>query len=237
MPDIKSPITFEESAHVYTSNIDGSELISATTLLEEYKPKFDSEYHAARVAKREGVSVDVVLASWNKLKDDACEFGSDVHVACEEFLLTGVKRSEYLNLIDSFDRVSKPLISHGKTIYAEKLMWDLDLRIAGTADIVVENKDTFVVGDFKTNKRFRFKSKYKEYYLDPISHLAVCEFNSYALQMSLYAFLYEKMTNKKCAALTVYYKQGQQFLPINCNYLKHEIEAMVDSYTKKGTKI
>ena len=48
------PVKFDEKSHTYTHNTLGK-LISVTTLLGKYKKPFDSNYHAERVAKREGV--------------------------------------------------------------------------------------------------------------------------------------------------------------------------------------
>ena len=112
-----------------------------------------------------------------------------------------------------------------------------------------ENKDRFFIGDFKTNKRFNFYSSFNEYMIGPLSHLTVCEFNTYALQLSLYAYLYEKMTNKKCDGLVIFYKvknsrpvnssgstapedneEYDEWKPIHVNYMKNEIIEVIADY-------
>ena len=118
-------------------------------------------------------------------------------------------------------------------------MYNVEDNIAGTADLVYEKEKSFMLGDFKTNKRFNFHSSFNEYMIGPLSHLTVCEFNTYALQLSLYAYLYEKMTNKKCDGLVIFYKQkrfnddGEEtpyWRPIHVNYMKNEIIEVIADY-------
>ena len=57
-------ITFVEKTHSYL--IDGSPTNrpSVTRLLKKFKKEFEKEKIAARVAKRDNVPVDIVLADW-----------------------------------------------------------------------------------------------------------------------------------------------------------------------------
>ena len=87
-----------------------------------------------------------------------------------------------------------------------------------------------MLGDFKTNKRFNFHSSFNEYMVGPLSHLTVCEFNTYALQLSMYAYMYEKMTNKKCDGLVIFYKTDDIWRSINVNYMKSDIIALIADY-------
>ena len=54
-------IYFNEGTHTYVNTENGRELISVTTLLGKYKPKFDKKENAARVAKRQGLDVDFLV--------------------------------------------------------------------------------------------------------------------------------------------------------------------------------
>ena len=92
------------------------------------------------------------------------------------------------------------------TVLCENLMYNEDIKIAGTADLIYEHKgNEFTIGDFKTNKRFRFSSQYKEKMKLPVDHLDYCEFNTYALQLSFYAWLHEKQTGKRCRKCVIFY--------------------------------
>ena len=98
------------------------------------------------------------------------------------------------------------------------------------ADIILDiGKDFFAVLDFKTNKNFRFYSAFNEYFYEPLDHLSVCEFNSYGMQLSLYSYMYSKLTGRKCVKQTVLYVVNGKFVPINLNYMKAEVQAMLES--------
>ena len=112
-------------------------------------------------------------------------------------------------------------------------MYDHDYELAGTADLVFNHKNnTFTIGDFKTNKRFNFTSKYCETLLPPVDHLHNCEFNVYALQLSIYAYMYEKLTNTKCRGLVIFYLEGGKWVSVSCNYLKNDVIAILEDYKK-----
>ena len=106
--------------------------------------------------------------------------------------------------------------------------------MAGTADLIVENPTNFCIFDFKTNKAFNFSSKYDEYFQSPLDYLAQCEYTTYSLQLSIYAYLqeciYEALgTPKKCNGLKVFYLRdfSQSFWQeINIPYMKCSVESL-----------
>ena len=76
----------------------------------------------------------------------------------------------------------------------------------------------------------RFYSEYNEFFKKPVDHLGVCEFNTYSLQLSLYAYLYELSSGKKCSGLVIFYKNNDAWYPIRLNYMKREIIALIEDY-------
>ena len=100
-------IKFDEASHTYTHVDTGAPFISVTTLLGKYKQPFDRYGHSKRVAKREGVSQELVLEMWEEEKNrkeskyscflstgftvfaahelSKCEFVAKTHNACHEF--------------------------------------------------------------------------------------------------------------------------------------------------------
>ena len=221
-----SAVTFCEESHTYTDP-SGNNLVSATTLIGKYKPKFDSNTHAERVARREGLTKEIVLGMWEDEKNRACEYGTHIHKVMEDFLSEGVVDDEYTSLYESYKSFER-VFDGFKTLSCEKLLYNIDYGVAGTADLIYEKGDSFFIGDFKTNKKFRFYNSYNEYFHDPISHLSVCEFNTYGLQLSLYAYLHERATGKKCRGLVIFYMRNNKWYPIRCNYMKSEIVNMLD---------
>lgn len=225
-------IHFDEASHTYTDTETGKQLISVTTLLGKYKPKFDAIGNATRIAKREGVHVDFILEQWEETKREACDYGTHIHKVMEDFLVDGKQEEQYKDLYESY-KSHKDEFKGYPELHAEKKLYDIANGIAGTGDLIYENKKSFKVGDFKTNKRFRYTNNYGEFMTGPVSHLTVCEFNSYALQLSLYAYMYEAISGKKCDGLVIFYKDPnkQEWSKIYVNYLKAEIKAIIDDYS------
>jgi len=222
-------IKFDEASHTYTHVDTKKPFISVTTLLGKYKQPFDRDGHSKRVAKREGVSQELVLEMWEEEKNRACTRGTDIHKILENYINFGEVEDSYGWLCKSYDKAVERSVDSFKNILCENLLYDEDSAIAGTADLIFEHKNVFTVGDVKTNKRFRFSSPYSERLKDPISHLHNCEFNLYGLQLSLYAYLYERMTGKRCRKCVIFYLQDDRFVSYHINYMKAEIEAILAS--------
>ena len=127
----------------------------------------------------------------------------------------------------SYDKAAERTIDSFKNVLCENLLYDEEVKVAGTADLIYEHKNEFTIGDFKTNKRFRFSSLYSERLKDPVSHLHNCEFNLYGLQLSLYAYLYEQMSGKRCRKCVIFYLKDDRFLSYHVNYMKSEVEAIL----------
>ena len=220
-------IKFDEASHTYTHIDTKKPFISVTTLLGKYKQPFDRDGHSKRVAKREGVSQEFVLEMWEAEKNRACSRGTNIHKVLEDYINYGEVEGDWGWLCKSYDKAVERSVDSFKNILCENLLYDEDSAIAGTADLIFEHKNEFTVGDFKTNKRFRFSSPYSERLKDPISHLHNCEFNLYGLQLSLYAYLYERMTGKRCRKCVIFYLQDDRFVSYHINYMKAEIEALL----------
>jgi hypothetical protein len=111
--------------------------------------------------------------------------------------------------------------------------------LAGTADLIVENDNIFYVMDFKTNKKFNFINKYNEYFYEPIDYLPQCEFTTYTIQLSIYAYMYELLTGKKCGGLKIFYlrefndKTFWQEIP--CTYMKSTVIDLFNDKLKKDS--
>lgn len=223
-------VVFDEKSHTYTHTEYGK-LISVTTLLGKYKKPFDSHTHAARVAKREGVHINVVLEMWEAGKNKACDKGTKIHKLLEDYITGGVVVDRFDWMYESYNKSVDEHVSKYKGVLCEQLFYNEDYRVAGLADLLYDHGgNEFTIGDFKTNKRFRFNSQYSERLLFPVDHLHSCEFNSYALQLSMYAYMYEQMTGKKCRGCVIFYLNGRSFDTYHCNYLKSDVEKILKHY-------
>jgi ATP-dependent exoDNAse (exonuclease V) beta subunit len=223
-------VFFNEEQHSYT-NAEGESYISVTTLLSKYKNKFDTEKHATRVALKEGVTKEFVIQIWEDITKTATDRGTEIHKALEDYI-TKVEATcdKHHDLCRSYDNIVYNNIDQHTEVLSEKLLYTDEYKVAGTADLIYNHDKYFTIGDFKTNKKFNFSSKYNEYFNEPLSHLNYSEFNSYALQLSLYAFMYEKLSGKQCRKIVIFYLEQDKFIPIHCNYLKSDIINLLKHY-------
>lgn len=200
------PIIFDKEKHAYTRKSDGAIFTSVTTHISKYKPKSPFDAIAEKIAKKRGVDQKEVLKEWDEIKTKGLLFGTKVHEHIENYL-DGKDCDDdlkpFLRKMQQDHRLSD------KKVHSEVMVYDMDHQIAGTADLIAEHIDNnfFEVIDYKTNKKFSFGSGGWEnsHFLDPISYLPCNEYFTYALQLSMYAHIFSKMTGKKPVRLTVYW--------------------------------
>ena len=230
-------IVFNEEAHTYTNSKTQERYISVTTLLGKYKTPFDKDKHSLRVAEREGVTQEMVLEMWQKENKKATDRGTKIHKLMENYVSFGEKTEDYDWLYKSYDKAVSYTIERFKKIYSENLLYNDEFKIAGTADLIYDHGDYFTIGDFKTNKKFNYTSDFNEHFKSPIEHLLYCEFNNYALQMSLYAYMYEISSGKKCKKIVVFYLKEDKWIPIHCNYMKSDIKNILQHYQQNKLEV
>ena len=94
---------FEEENHRYTDNC-GNEYLSVTTLIGDYHEKFDAKYWARRKAKEQGKTEKQILREWDRIKNEACERGTNKHNGIEDAIKDVSKFKDaikYLSMVES----------------------------------------------------------------------------------------------------------------------------------------
>ena len=229
-------IKFYENQHKYF--VGNRELISTTTLISEFKKPFNSDFWATKKAKERGVSKQQILLEWGEIKDVACAKGSDLHAYSDNYMHNRVFPTDVPDvLIRQFKIFYDKFVKAGNlVIRTEYVLGDADLGVAGMIDLFCYNKekDYFYIADYKTNKKFDFESKYNNYYLDPISHLDECEFNTNSLQTSIYRYIIEKNLGIELGdSIVVWFNdKNEKHEAIKCEYRKKDVEKMFKSYKK-----
>lgn len=245
---------FEEKAHKYTDS-DNREYISVTTIIGKYAPQFNKKFWAHKKAKEQGCSEKEIIRQWDRIKDEACERGSNTHNGIEDAIkdvskfkdaIQYLQQSEgrCITVADIPNMLPTPLdiekfkeatdnkypeiysvfqfyVDRGYTIYSEIAVFDPELQISGTIDILCYKPENFVILDWKTNRDgLKFESGYfkkdktkipnqltKEWVrthnkmLAPLSHLDECNGSHYSMQLSIYARLTERILNIPCVGL------------------------------------
>lgn len=229
-------VTFIEETHQYF-NEKGEEYRSGTGFLHLFQKEFDSIGVATKVSKKTGRPIDDILADWKQNSVNACEYGTAIHLVMENYITKSERKIEHELLYSSYEKITGGLTKWSERVHSEKLLWNDEYKIAGTADLIIDHKNNeFSVGDFKTNKKINFSSDWGERMLDPIGHLSDCNYNLYSLQLSLYAYMYSLLTGRKCRRVFLMHLGELGWKEITANYMKFEVMAMLRSYKLKMTK-
>lgn len=233
---------FDHALHSYVDSTDNFKYESVTQWVSKFKKPFDTQTMAQRVANRRKIPVEQVLEEWDQKRNNSTTFGSKIHKALEHYFTEKKIDETNRTIIDNFHDLD--IDFNLKHTFFEKIVFDKRVRIAGTSD-VIENvgKHLFHVYDFKTNKNFRINTKYDEFMLAPVDHLPCTEYFIYAMQLSMYAYLYSKMTGRTVSKLRVLwysrdnaenYEDLQGAWKIyNLPYLHNEIESCLE-YSRRS---
>ena len=215
-------IKFIEEGHKYINEDpeDNFEWISVTTLVGQFKEKFDDVKVAEKCSKGKnkkykGKTVQEILDIWDTERLRSTDLGTWYHNQREKDVLD-------LNTItrDGIEvPIISPVIENGvkysvnqsltEGIYPELLVYLRSASICGQADRVEIINDTINVYDYKTNKEIKtrgfqfYDGTYKKM-LGPLRHLEDCELTHYAIQLSIYMYIIHKHNfNLKVGKITI----------------------------------
>jgi ATP-dependent exoDNAse (exonuclease V) beta subunit len=208
-------IVFNAAEHSYKS-IDGAEGISwtsVTTLISSLKKPFDAKAVAARVTKNKkskwhGIEPKIIEQIWKNEADRATTLGTYYHNQREADLcsLASIEREGVTVPVISPSGEHEgirfaPLQKLDPGVYPEHMVYLKSAGICGQSDLVEVVNGKLNIIDYKTNKEIKTEAftnweGITEKMLDPINHLDDCNFNHYALQLSIYMYIILKHNPK-----------------------------------------
>jgi hypothetical protein len=173
------------------------------------------------------------------LNDDANIYGTKVHDIVERYLLankwyfppdTEEGRFEQ-SVIDGFNGLK---IDEGQAVWPERILFSEEYELAGMSDLIIDIDDVyFDVWDWKTNREFNFFNQYGyETLFKPFDHYQSCQYSVYTLQLSVYAYMYELETGRKCRCINIGYwdKEKMNFTKIPITYVKHDAKKLIEMH-------
>lgn len=234
-------VYLEPVEHKYYHKVTGESFKSVTTVLGMLEPEFNSEQIALAISMQDpskkkeqyqNMSQEEILAEWKRINDEANEYGTEVHEIMERYLLADkiyIPKNDYeREIILKFQKVD----DMSGDIYPETILFSEKYKIAGTCDILEIKDGYFNILDFKTNKEIDYISKYGNWLNKPVTHLSDCNFNIYALQLSLYAYMFQMQTKMKVGKLQIFYLNPttSEFITIPIPYLGRDAKAVLDHW-------
>ena len=238
----ESIVYLEPIEHVYIHRKTGVKFNSVTKAIASIEPHFDAEAVSLAIVnqldnvKQEryiGMTQVQILDYWQMLNDEANTYGTKVHDIVEKYLKANKwwfpKDELSQKVIEGYNNLK---IDEGVRMQPERIMFSEEFQLAGMSDLIIDIDDVFFdVGDWKTNRVFNFYNPYGyETLLKPFDHLQNCQWSIYTIQLSVYAYMYEMETGKKCRQIWVGYwdKTIETFQKIQIMYLKHEARKLLE---------
>ena len=233
MINFGSDVIFQEDGHKYIHVKSGKELISTSSLIHLYKNPFDFDGSIIKkCAVKEGVSVKELQKKWDDIRNNSTAYGTKTHKEIEYYIKKKkIRKSPYIEAVKQFSK-----IKFNGQLFSETRIWDLDLGVAGTVDIIDLYDDNCInLADIKTNKSIK-KFSYGKKMLYPLNCFDDSNFYLYQCQLSLYAYILDRAgywINK----LTIlhYDKEKKTLIPYEVCNVKSEIINMINHYKNGGS--
>ena len=217
-------IEFEVGSHKYTCAGE-SNYISVTTWNHTHFPAFDADAIIKKMrldnpaCKYYGQTPEQIKAGWDKNRDEAAALGTAMHAAIERYWLgVGTPTPPIGNELEDDPSLISPLSGgcrgappipmfeafvaanpHIKPYRAEWMIFDEDVRLAGSIDFVAKNADdTLTIYDWKRCKEIKKNNSFGTFALtECIAHLPDTNYWHYALQLNTYKTILERKYEKK----------------------------------------
>jgi len=242
-------ITFKQDTHQYFDP-QGNEFKSVSRVLRTVTPEFDRKGISMAIARVQastmGQSVaecqQQILDEWDQIRDSSIQRGNWIHENIESYLTIGSCDKKIIPVGKRIALFLKPFYRY----FCESVIYDSTYSVAGTADLSVQRQrdrqGVYDFYDFKTNEsrgiyydsikredNGSIKKHYNQFLKDPLSHLEHCNYNLYALQLSMYAYMAERTFSIRVGRLGIIFIDGDlgvKMLPVP--YMKCEVRQLLE---------
>lgn len=256
-------IKFYQRGHRYEITTDPlKRYTSVTTLVHSQFPKFNADAIISKMMKSKGwvpghkywgLTPEEIKAQWNTSGTAAANSGTNLHGQIEAFMNDSRFRFEYTQkellqeykIMSKYDKVERGIEweffikfvedhPHLKPYRTEWMIYDEDVKIAGSVDMVYENPDgTLEIYDWKRCKEITKVNGWHETATNPlISHLPSTNFWQYSLQLNTYKQIieekYDKIVTKLC--LVRIHPDAQAYELLEVPFLTKEV---TDLFTER----
>lgn len=225
-------ITLYEKEHKYVINGDNqTNYISVTTWCHSFFETFNADEVIKNMFNSKGwreghkywnLTADEIKAKWETNRDYSASAGTSLHYEIECFMNNSLLSANYTNkeLGDIYMIINKNnhetrslewkyfinfIIDHPnlKPYKTEWLIYDENVKIAGSIDMVFENQDgTLSIYDWKRSKDILKVNNWNKFANHPvICHLPDSNFWHYSMQLNTYKFILENKYGKKVKEL------------------------------------
>lgn len=232
-----SHISFDEGPHIYT--IDGdSSFTSCTTWIHSHFSHFDADkvldniFNGTKMQdpnyKYYGMTREEIKAQWNG--NEASLLGTAMHYDIEcyynnmEVTNDSIEYSYFKKFAEDY--------KHLKAYRTEWMVYDKELQLAGSIDMVFEDEDGDKwIYDWKRSKDITTESFGNKTALTPcIGHLPDANFYHYALQLNVYRTILENKYDQKIKGMCLVRLHPNNYFQtyerIEVPFMRQEVESL-----------
>ena len=223
-------IVLDKELHEYRLlNQTEKKFTSVTKFIEQHFKKFDAQKIARKLVSNHpkyiGRSIESVIKDW----DNARQHGTEVHNQIDEWIKnrTYVSEAKASRAVDWLNNYKNQL---NIDILSEVTLYSSELSIAGTVDILINNKKTgyYDIIDWKTSKRIDTSAYGKRTGISTVTRdVPDCNYYHYSLQLSLYRYLMEKCYGFKINNQYIVQLKDDKALSFKTPYMRDHISAML----------
>jgi len=232
----KNDISLDRDNHIYKLDEDSNvNFKSVTTFIGEFFEEFDAKKIANNLVnnniKYMHLTSDELMDQWKK----SAERGTAIHEELENFILQG-KQVKESKSIQGIEWLEKYKLKSNFEVYSEVVVYARELQLAGTIDLLLFDKGTgmYNIMDWKTSKRINSKAYKNKKGNHPVTaNIDDCNFNHYALQLSLYRYILETYYDLKISEHIIIHLLENDCIGYHAPYMKDCILSMLE-YNKSG---
>ena len=201
-----SHLSFDPAEHIYL--YDGRiQLTAVSNVVNQFFKKFDSIEISEKVARRDGISQCEVLEEWDYKGQESREIGTFLHAQIESLLSDKqISMSTRFLYNGEYIKVKKEVFINKEISYLKNFLkensitpfrvewhiFDLELNIAGTIDLLCRKGNRFEIFDWKRSSKASPNEPVWQYGVNGLEKVADISFYHYALQQNLYKYILEK---------------------------------------------
>ena len=235
-------IVFDEGPHIYTIDED-SDYMSVTTWNHSHFSHFDADkiiykmmngYKWGPSHKYWGMTKEQIKQLWADNGKNASEAGTKMHYDIECYY-NDMDVEIYEDCIEwsYFEKFEEEFGKYMEPYRTEWMVWDKELRFAGSIDMTYENDDGSIeIYDWKRCKQISKNSYGKYSTTECIKHLPDSNFYHYSLQLNTYKALLEKNYVKKVKGMYLVClhpnNANKSFQRIKVDNLQSEVEKLFE---------
>lgn len=174
------------------------------------------------------ITSEEVQEAWKDKGALACAFGTETHVALEDYILGKPLPSEYkYQQSEVFTPAGVEWLDASELQFIpEAKMYSLQLGIAGTADLLgIDKEGNLHILDWKTSKTIDDKGFKK--LPKPYNYLEDCNLVKYSMQMYLYRYILMLEYGVEAKSCTILHLTSEGCVEIPCIDLSKEVEEIL----------